>query len=176
MFELRHSAVALLVFSLLFASCRHKKDLIHKTGNTDQQGNPLKEKLGLSNKEIKSSKLYSFVDDWYGVPYKFGGCQKSGVDCSCFTDVLYQQVYGLKTPRTCGDIYKSCQVISRDKIKQGDILFFKINSNNITHVGVYLKDQKFVHASTSKGVIISDLNESYYKKYFYTAGRLKHAL
>ena len=61
-----------------------------------------------------------------------------------------------------------------EKIKQGDLLFFKTNGNSISHVGVYLKNNKFVHASTSKGVMINDLEETYYKKYFYSAGRLKH--
>jgi murein DD-endopeptidase / murein LD-carboxypeptidase len=138
--------------------------------------NPLEQKLGLSKKEIKHSKLYSFVNDWYGTPYKYGGCQKTGVDCSCFTDILYENVYGTKTARTAGEIYKSCDKINPDKLKEGDLLFFITSGKSISHVGVFLKNEKFVHASTSKGVIISDLKEPYYKKTFYSAGRLKHSL
>jgi lipoprotein Spr len=163
-------------------SCRHKKDITKKidAGKKDSavkssDSNPLREKLGLSNKEIKSSKLYKFVDDWYGVPYRYGGCVKTGVDCSCFTNNLFEAVYGRKTPRTAGEIYRECDKVNIEKVKQGDIVFFKINGNSISHVGVYLKDNKFVHASTSKGVMINDLNETYYKKYFYSAGRLKHS-
>lgn len=165
----------------MFAECRHKKETYNDNSvkthpsNSKTDGSSVKEKLGLSSKEIKESKLYRYVDEWYGTPYKYGGCQKNGVDCSCFTNNLYAAVYGRKLPRSAGDMYKECDKVSMEKIKQGDLLFFKINGNSISHVGVYLKGTKFVHASTSKGVIISDLNEAYYKKYFYTAGRPKHS-
>jgi len=162
---------------LLIASCRHKKDLAKTKENThtsDSSG-PLETILGVSSKEVRSNKLYSFINEWYGVPYRYGGCQKTGVDCSCFTSNLYDKVYGFKIPRTAGEIYKECNKIKTDKLKQGDLVFFIINGKNISHVGVYLMQNKFAHASTSKGVIISDLNETYYKKYFYSAGRLKHS-
>jgi len=169
----------LLVTLVLFAySCRHKKDLakthdkdVHKTGDT----NPVKEKLGLSNKEYKDSKLFRFIYEWYGAPYKYGGCVKTGVDCSCFTNNLYEAVYGRKTPRSAGDIHKECDKINTEKLREGDLVFFITNGKSISHVGVYLRANKFVHASTSKGVIISDLNEAYYKKYYHSAGRLKHS-
>lgn len=184
---MRFSKTYIFVLSAaLFAySCRHKKDLVKKdkeptkqnnTSNNNPASNPLKDKLGLTNKEIKASKLYSFINDWYGVPYKYGGCQKTGVDCSCFADNLYKDVYHQKLGRTAGEIYKECDKVKLERIKEGDLVFFKINSSSISHVGVYLKDNKFVHASTSKGVMISDLNETYYKKYFYTAGRLKESI
>ncbi|MGZ3901649.1 MAG: C40 family peptidase [Bacteroidia bacterium] len=168
-----------LFASALFAfSCTHKKETL-KAVNKDiatKTTDPLEEKLGLSKKEIKHSKLYSFIDEWYGVPYKYGGCQKTGVDCSCFTDLLYENVYGTKTARSAGEIYKECDKISLDKIKEGDLVFFITNGKNISHVGVYLKNDKFAHASTSRGVMISDLKEPYYKKTFYSAGKLKHSL
>jgi lipoprotein Spr len=82
-------------------------------------------------------------------------------------------VYGKKIPRTAVDIYKECDKINIEKAKEGDLIFFKINSNSITHVGVYLRDKKFVHASTTKGVLVNSLTETYYQKYFYSAGKLK---
>ncbi|MBA3662777.1 MAG: C40 family peptidase [Bacteroidetes bacterium] len=141
---------------------------------TTVTGNTLEEKLGITSKEIKQSKLYSFIDEWYGAPYKYGGCLKSGVDCSCFTDLLYESVYDRKTARSSGDIFKECDKISNENLKEGDLVFFITNGKSISHVGIYLKNDKFVHASSSKGVIISDLKEAYYKKTFYSAGRLKH--
>lgn len=155
---------------------KDKDPVKHENNSKANDSSPLKEKLGLTNKEIKSSKLYTFINDWYGVPYKYGGCQKTGVDCSCFADNLYKDVYHRKLGRTAGEIYKECDKIKTDHIKEGDLVFFKINSSNISHVGVYLKNNKFVHASTSKGVMISDLTETYYKKYFYSAGRLKESI
>ncbi len=179
---LKYSHIILATLIFFSWSCRHKKDVTKKIDkpkkdnvvrNTDS--NPVKEKLGLSSKEIKNSKLYSFINDWYGVPYKYGGCTKSGVDCSCFTNNLFETVYGKKTPRTAGDIYTVCDKVNTDKLKQGDLVFFKTNGNSISHVGVYLMDNKFVHASTGKGVMINDMSETYYKKYFYSAARLKHS-
>ncbi len=175
--------------ALAVVSCRHKKEVVltavnktpksknpsDKTPDKKYDG-PVQEKLSVTNKEVKSSKLYSFINDWYGTPYKYGGCQKSGVDCSCFTDLLYQNVYGHKTARTAGEIHKECDKINIAAVKEGDLVFFITNGKSISHVGVYLKSNKFAHASTSKGVIISDLNEAYYKKTFHSAGRLKHSL
>ncbi len=178
MYFYRHKIIPLLCILLIGYSCRHKKDSVKtvtkakvevKTGSA-----AFKEKMGVTNKEIKDNKLYSFISDWYGTPYKYGGCEKSGVDCSCFTINLFDKVYGKKMPRTAGEIYKECDKLSLDSAKEGDLIFFKINSNSITHVGVYLRDKKFVHASTTRGVLVNSLTETYYSKYFYSAGKLKH--
>ena len=152
--------------------CRHKKDMV----KTDSKVTPteFKDKLGLSNSDIKKSKLYSFINDWYAVPYKFGGCQKSGVDCSCFTLNLYENVYGKKIPRTSTDLFNACEKIKLEKAKEGDFIFFKIKSSSVSHVGIYLENNQFVHASTSKGVVVNSLSEDYYKKYFFSAGKLKN--
>ena len=141
-------------------------------GNTESY---LKQKLGISSSDLRRNKLYDFVLDWYGTPYRYGGCQKSGVDCSCFAGVLAKNVYGYSLPRRCVDIFKSCDHFSIKDAREGDLVFFKIGGRNITHVGVYLRDNWFVHASTSRGVMINSVDEAYYKKYFFCAGRLKDA-
>jgi len=127
--------------------------------------------LGVNEKDIRDKKLYEFVGEWYGVPYKYGGCSKSGTDCSCLTINLYSSVYHKQLPRSADDMAKACDKVKESKAEEGDMVFFKINSKTVSHVGVVLKNNKFVHASTSKGVLISDLNEAYYKKYFYCFGR-----
>lgn len=129
--------------------------------------------LGVDENEIRDKKLYEFVASWYGVPYKYGGCDKSGTDCSCLTINLYKEVYKKNLPRTADEMMKNCDKLSSSKGEEGDMVFFKINSKDASHVGVLLKNNKFIHASTSKGVIINDLNEAYYKKYFFTYGKLK---
>jgi lipoprotein Spr len=133
----------------------------------------VQQKLGISSKQIKESKLYTFIDDWYGTPYKYAGCQKTGIDCSCFTNLLYDKVYGKKIGRSSNDMFKECDEISLDEAKSGDLVFFKIGGNTISHVGVFIKNKLFVHSSTSKGVIINSLDEAYYKKYFFCAGKMK---
>ncbi len=179
--------IVLMCFS--FISCKHqqkqksttppKKSTVKtpsKPQNNDKLSTgekALEEKLGLSSKDIRHDKLYSFVSDWYATPYKYGGCKKDGVDCSCFASILYSTVFNTTLNRTAGDMFKACEQIGPEDAKQGDLFFFKINGNQISHVGVCLKRNLFVHASTSKGVIINSIEEAYYKKYFFCAGRVK---
>jgi murein DD-endopeptidase / murein LD-carboxypeptidase len=187
----------LFLFCMLFmfaSSCRHKKHLVDKRkktvttktnkiekvkegeipeNKTSSNLEVIKQKLGISDKEITNSKLYAFICEWYGVPYKYGGCQKTGIDCSCFTSVLVGSVYGKKVERTAGGIYEGCYKILPSEMNEGDLVFFKINGDKVSHVGVYLKNKLFVHASTSKGVIINSMNEAYYKTYFHSGGHLK---
>ncbi len=136
--------------------------------------NELEQKLGVTSKQIQESKLYSFIDDWYGAPYKYGGCQKAGVDCSCFTNLLYEKVYDKKIARSATDMFKACDEVNIGDAKTGDLVFFKIGGTTISHVGVFIKNKLFVHASNSKGVIINSLEEAYYKKYFFCAGKMKN--
>lgn len=178
MYFYRHKIIPLLCILLIGYGCRHKKDSVKTVTKAKAEAKvgsaAFKEKMGITNKEIRDSKLYSFISDWYGAPYKYGGCEKTGVDCSCFTINLFDKVYGKKMPRTAGEIYKECEKLNVDSANEGDLIFFKINSNSITHVGVYLRDKKFVHASTTRGVLVNSLSETYYSKYFYAAGKLKN--
>ena len=174
----RSKFIPIFCILLIGYGCRHKKESVKTVTKPKAEAKSgsmvFREKMGLSNKEVRDSKLYSFISDWYGTPYKYGGCEKTGVDCSCFTINLFEKVYGKKMPRTAGEIYKECDKLKIEKAEEGDLIFFKINSNSITHVGVYLRDNKFVHASTTRGVLVNSLTETYYQKYFYSAGKLKN--
>lgn len=118
--------------------------------------------------------LYKFIDLWYGTPYRYGGTSQNGIDCSGFAKTLYQDVYHFEITRDGGSQFNECDVIDKDDMQEGDLLFFKIGSRHISHVAVYIGNGKFVHAASSKGVMISDLNEAYYKRYFFKAGRPKN--
>jgi len=123
--------------------------------------------------EINNIKLYAFIDDWYGIKYKYGGMSKSGVDCSGFCNVLYSYVYKKQIRRTTSQLSKDINKTSKKKLKEGDLVFFNISRKKNSHVGVYLRNSRFVHASSSKGVIISSLDNPYYKKAYNKGGRLK---
>jgi len=129
--------------------------------------------LMVDKSNISNIPLYSFVDEWMGVPYKYGGKTKEGVDCSDFTVILYKTIYNKLLEVPSSKIYSQCNPIDIKEIREGDLVFFKIEGNKISHVGVYLQNNKFIHASTKKGVIINDLNEEYYKKHFYKAAKPK---
>jgi len=118
--------------------------------------------------------LYSFIEDWYGTPYRFGGDSRFGIDCSAFTRQLYSDVYNLPIVRTSIEQFTQVEPISTSELKEGDLVFFKIHSKRISHVGVYLYDGKFVHASVSQGVVISDLDDAYWTRYYAGGGRMNH--
>ncbi len=146
-----------------------KKQMLAQNGTAQS----FRSQLQLSEAEIRNNKLYSFSEQWYGSPYKYGGCERNGVDCSCFVNVLYQQVYGKTLARSAAEMFKACESLDLEKMTQGDLVFFKIGGNTISHVGVLLKGNLFIHASTSRGVMVNSLEEAYYKKYFYCAGKVK---
>jgi len=130
------------------------------------------EKLEVPKSSITNYQLYNFIDVWYGTPYKYGGRSKSGIDCSDFVSLLLQATYNTQVSGDVADLYKQCKRIKSSQLREGDLVFFKINKKSPSHVGVYLQNHKFVHASVHAGVIIDDLEEDYYKKYFYGAGRI----
>ena len=115
--------------------------------------------------------LLSYMEEWCGTRYRYGGNSKSGIDCSAFTSGLLANVYELTIPRTVKEQFQKCQVIEPYELREGDLVFFN-TKGPISHVGVYLMNNKFVHASVSNGVMISDLNETYYYKRFAGGGRI----
>lgn len=128
--------------------------------------------LKVDVKAVQNIKLYQFVDEWVGVQYKYGGTSKSGVDCSGFCNVLYNNVYSKTLPRTSSEIAKQLQKVPKGSLAEGDIVVFDIEGKRNSHVGVYLANNKFVHASTSSGVIISSLEHPYYQKAYSKGGKL----
>ncbi|MCX8081454.1 MAG: C40 family peptidase [Bacteroidia bacterium] len=149
----------------LIIACKSKKKL--SSNNTEVYRSNLKtvaEILSTDEKNIQKNELYRFISEWYGTPYSYASCSKAGVDCSCFTNMLYQRIYNINLPRSSKEIYEKCHKIKKNELKEGDLVFFNTNGKGVSHVGIYLKDGKFVHASTKKGVIISRLDEDYYQK------------
>ncbi|MBS1599888.1 MAG: C40 family peptidase [Bacteroidetes bacterium] len=125
--------------------------------------------------QLRNEKLVNFMDEWYGTKYHYGGTSKSGIDCSAFVSMLMASVYGITSiPRTARDQYEWSKRIDIDELQQGDLVFFHTMTKKkkaVSHVGVYLCNNKFVHASVS-GVMISDMNEGYYAKHYVGAGRV----
>ena len=119
---------------------------------------------------LSNIRLLAYMEEWYGTRYRYGGTTKTGIDCSAFSSSLIAAVYQLAIPRTVREQHQACRPIEPYELQEGDLVFFNTRGP-FTHVGVYLVNGKFVHASVSSGVMISDLNESYYLKRFAGAGR-----
>ena len=128
--------------------------------------------LNTELESLPSKTLLENVDDWYGVRYRTGGNTKAGVDCSGFTVAVYSAVYGIALPRVSREQYRISQKISTTELQEGDLVFFNTRGSGVSHVGVYLGNNKFIHASVSKGVMVNGLFEPYYLQRFYGAGRI----
>ena len=124
-------------------------------------------------RSITNFPLYNFVEEWYGTRYRLGGTDKRGIDCSSFVQHLYERVYGMNLFRTAFEQFNMSNLLWKfTDLKEGDLVFFRIHGSKISHVGVYLMNNCFVHASSSKGVMISSLNEDYWQKYYACGGRV----
>lgn len=109
--------------------------------------------------------MLELVESSKGVKYRFGGASPEGFDCSGFVQYLYSNTFRLVLPRTSTDLALLGPIISRNRLEPGDLLFF-VSGNDIGHVGVYLGNQRFAHASSSAGVTVSSLFQNYYSDHF----------
>jgi len=166
----------IVIFGIL--SCSTRKQTGTKTKYDNKEISKLSKQFGLRLTQADNITLYDACSSWLGVKYRNGGNTKKGVDCSGLASTIYKQVYGLGIERSSANILrKNCAQINRNNLREGDLVFFKTlgggNPKTPTHVGIYLKNGKFIHASTSKGVIVSSLSEPYYIRTWITGGRVK---
>ena len=111
--------------------------------------------------------------EWNGVPYVLGGNTRDGVDCSGFTRTTFMDRFNIRLPRTTTEQSKYGKKVPKNQIQTGDLVFFKTGRGpNGYHVGIYVKDGKFLHASTKGGVIYSSLNSAYWTKTFWQVRRI----
>ncbi|HXB07023.1 MAG TPA: NlpC/P60 family protein [Puia sp.] len=127
--------------------------------------------------QVLNLRLYRFIDKWMYTPYKWGGTDERGIDCSAFLQRLLSEVYRIDIPRTSIQQFFD-QWIERygnsQYLSEGDLVFFQtIGENAVSHVGFYLGNRMFVNASSSKGVSIASLDDPYWKKRYVAAGRIK---
>jgi lipoprotein Spr len=127
---------------------------------------------GLNPDSAASPVLFKQVYEWKGTPYHRAGHTKKGIDCSGFVERMYFDAYGITIFGGAKGLFDQCDTVARAELKEGDLLFFKIKKGQVSHVAIYLGNNKFAHATVHGGVMIDDLDESYYKKYFYRGGRL----
>jgi lipoprotein Spr len=157
-------------------SKKQSQGYLANSSTTIEQASPLQFKYALllntDVEAVTNIKLYEYIDEWYGTRYCLGGTTKSCIDCSAFVQSFYSALYNSSRPRTARDQYKSAQKISSTELQEGDLLFFNTRGG-VSHVGIYLQHNKFVHASTSGGVMISDMFEPYYVRHFIGAGRIE---
>lgn len=122
------------------------------------------------NPPSTKTQLRAEISKWQGTPHKLGGSSRRGVDCSGFVQHLYRAVYHRSIPRSTALQVQSGRPVALNQLSPGDLVFFK-PPYKVRHVGIYLGEGQFAHASTSKGVMISNLSETYWRKCYWTARR-----
>lgn len=166
---------SIILFAVSLTSCHSsKKNTEKKDKYEETQGG--KAIMGIKVDKNDNIRLYREAEKWIGVPYKYGGNSKRGTDCSGMVMEIYLKVYGIKLERNSAAIMeRNCRKISKNNLQEGDLVFFTTSKdrNRINHVGIYLKEGKFVHSSSSRGVIVSSLSERYYVDKFYCAGKVR---
>jgi cell wall-associated NlpC family hydrolase len=130
-------------------------------------------KLRMQFATSKNKDLIQTVAGWLGTPYSYGRGSKNGTDCSGFVTSIYRDVYGIKLSRSSQSMYQDVKRVKKDNLRTGDLVFFKRGPKQpIFHVGIYLKNGKFIHSATSGGVMVSSLQEPFYRKNYYAGGRV----
>jgi probable lipoprotein NlpC len=172
-----HKPIILLFFiaTVILSACHSKKAVLKGAPGevVKPQGFIADKYAGIMNVDksnIQNGRLYAFIDQWMGVPYKFGGQDKDGVDCSGLAQLLEQEVFNLNIPRTTGQQVAAIKRKYEDELQEGDLVFFDFDGKQFSHVGVYLQNGYVVHASSKRGVIIVRLKDPSLYKYFSRAG------
>jgi hypothetical protein len=167
--KFRH--ILLWCLALMFFGCVTSRHIETK------QDKEVYKVLGLNKERKDNFALYKEAGSWLHVPHVYGGASRKGTDCSFLVYTIYKTVYGKILERnSAGMLNTNCKRISKKQLKEGDLIFFNTigkPESHINHVGIYLKDNKFLHTSTSRGVIVSDLDEDYYRKTWVCGGRVK---
>ena len=168
-----------LIFAVAILSSCHSKRAVMKgePGEVVAPQPSIAEKyaqiLGVDQSQIQNGRLYAFIDQWMGTPYKFGGQDHAGIDCSGLSQLLEQEVYAINIPRTTSQQVLIIKRKFEEELQEGDLVFFDYDGRKFGHVGVYLQNGYYVHAG-SKGVAIVKLHDPYMYKYFTRCGSVSN--
>ena len=155
--RLKRWMISLIFLSLLISGC---------ISNTQPTPAP-----PLTGKTDISRALLAQHSNWQGTPYRLGGVDRQGIDCSAFTKLTYRQLFNIHLPRTTEAQAYYGESISKSHLRPGDLVLFKTVGGKQRHVGIYLQEDTFVHASTSKGVTLSKLSNPYWQQHYWKAIR-----
>lgn len=161
------AAWVFLGLTVFLGGCRSVRKTEKKTEtheNSALQG--LEKKLGVTISAGSNRAYYEEIASWLGVPYKYGGKEKSGTDCSGFVLVVYQRIFKIMLDHQSSKQKEKSHGVKESELKEGDLYFFKLDGKKISHVGMHVAPDYFIHASTKRGVIVSKLSEPYYKNAF----------
>lgn len=140
------------------------------TGSETSQSDVKTEPVRVLRTDQVRDKVEDIAEEWYGVPYEWAGNSKDGIDCSAFVQRVYQQAFSYRLPRVTETQVQTGSKVTRDQVRPGDLVFFR-PEGEWNHVGVYLGDETFAHASSSDGVTEASFDKSYWQRFYWTARR-----
>ncbi|MFK3660404.1 MULTISPECIES: bifunctional murein DD-endopeptidase/murein LD-carboxypeptidase [Enterobacterales] len=172
-------AIPAVAVAVLLSACSTTNTAKNMHSETHAVGSEDPSSLQASQDEFESmvrnldvkSRLMEQYASWKGVRYRLGGDTKRGIDCSAFVQRTFREQFGMDLPRSTYEQQEMGKSISRSKLRTGDLVLFRAGSTG-RHVGIYIGNDQFVHASTSSGVTISSMNEPYWNKRYNEARRV----
>lgn len=168
---------ALLCCSILFGGCpatRVERTVVTKggsAGTTESERETLRNTYSRAELSANQRLILREAESWIGTPYSYAGTTRNGVDCSGFVCTIFSTL-PQKLPRTSASQATAGQALSLQDAEAGDLVFFNTSGSGVSHVGIYIADGLFIHASTSIGVTINSLSEEYYRKRFVSVRRV----
>ena len=167
-----YAIIVSVLMGLAFSSCGSSRSVTTARGSGKNKTSGHRPSVNGLDPTAKS--LIAEADSWIGTPYKYGGNDRGGVDCSGFVTQVYLKALGIKLPRTSREQSEFCQRVDRSRLTPGDLIFFRTTkgSNRVSHVGIFVGENQMIHSSTSKGVIYTDLDSDYYTRTFAGAGKV----
>ena len=156
----------LTIFSLSACRSHRNKSIVSQSEIIHKY----EDKLGISLPETINKEFIKAIVPWLGSPYKYGGNSINGTDCSGFVSSIYSSFYKIELDRTSLLIYQNARKINKSEVKEGDLVFFKTDGQKVSHVGMTITSDYFIHASSKKGVVVNSLNEPYYSNNFVAFG------
>jgi cell wall-associated NlpC family hydrolase len=171
-----------LFFSSLLSACSTTSSNTPNNTVTEAEVAAAPDKVAADQAEEQSAEVMKAEDllfillrnefqYWQGTPYRLGGETEKGIDCSALVQNIYRRSFNLHLPRVTKEQVKAGFFVYRNELQVADLVFFKINRQE-QHVGIYLGDMQFIHASTSKGVMISSLKNQYWKSKYWQSRRI----
>ncbi|WP_235901718.1 NlpC/P60 family protein [Alcanivorax sediminis] len=169
------TSLATMLFCIALSACATKN--IPPVQDASPANEPQPPKDDNTTAELLTSdnfllnSLLAQKEDWQGVPYRYGGLSTKGVDCSGFVYLTFLSQLNMHVPRTTAELLKEGEPVARNELTVGDLVFFRLSRGN-RHVGIYLGDDSFLHASVSNGVMQSSLGNPYWRERYWQARRL----
>lgn len=169
--------ILLAAMAIGIAACHSSKKTVRGNSSVPVRKVDYKEmKSDVESRHYDAPQIGALVAEaarWLGVPYKYAGNDKKGVDCSGLTSQVFLKTLNVKMPRSSREQQQWCINIRKENLQPGDLVFFATGSdrNRVSHVGIYIGSGDIIHASSSRGVIISNLTENYYLKRYHSSGR-----